>query len=164
MSLALQLFFTFLFSCCMAPFTTTFAFSDSVFDAYIEFSTPFNIASEHKSVLQNITAVRGFTLILTITLPQRDFGMYLPRNAVDFEASVLCLTPLLPSLAGGHGIPAFERSGRCYALLPTDDMFFTALPRANFAGAKVNMLFAEQDTLCLASCLFQTTCCHDTSR
>lgn len=126
MSLALQLFFTFLFSCCMAPFTTTFAFSDSVFDAYIEFSTPFNIASEHKSVLQNITAVRGFTLILTITLPQRDFGMYLPRNAVDFEASVLCLTPLLPSLAGGHGIPAFERSRRCYALLPTNDMFFTA--------------------------------------
>lgn len=136
MSLALQLLFTFLFSCCLLPFTFAIsdsfpdadAFSDSFFDAHIEFSTPFNIASEHKSVLQNTTLVRGFTLILTMTLPQHNFGAYLPRDAIDFESSVLCLTPLLPSLGGGRDIPTFERSGRCYALLPTDDLFFTAQP------------------------------------
>jgi hypothetical protein len=121
MALAPQLLFTLLISCCFAPYSMMIAHTDphSFFDAHVEFSPAFNVAAVRKSSLHNATAVSGFTLILSITLPQRHFAAYMSANAVDIEASVLCLTPLLPSSVETLGAAA--QSGRCYPLQSSDN-------------------------------------------
>ena len=125
--MALELLLTLILSCCFAPFSTIFALTDahSFFEAYVELSPAFNVAAVRKSSSNNTTAVSGFTMILTIALPQSDFDTFLSRNVVDIEASALCLMPLLLSSVETSGSSAAQ-SGRCYPLQSSDDVVLIA--------------------------------------